>query len=156
MTILIKRVKDIYGWMGNMSAFPIVEDGLLYKTSEALFQAKRFPLGHPVREEIREASSPFSAKLIAKANAEHMTIEQRSEADLELMRLVLKMKLEQHPELKQKLAETGDELIIEDCSNRQSISGIFWGAALIDGTWRGDNWLGRLWQEQRELLIPNK
>lgn len=42
--------------------------------------------------------------------------------------------------------------IVEDCTKRQRGSGLFWGAALIDGKWQSQNWLGQLWMELREEL----
>ncbi len=49
------------------------------------------------------------------------------------MKVCLKLKLEQHPELRDRLLATGDDEIIEDCSKRKRGSGLFWGAALEDG-----------------------
>ena len=59
------------------------------------------------------------------------------------MEIVLRLKLKQHPELKRKLVATGKATIIEDCSRRPRGSGMFWGAALKDGQWVGENMLGR-------------
>lgn len=63
------------------------------------------------------------------------------------MEMVLRLKVEQHRELKQKLLDTGEETIIEDCSNRPGGSGKFWGAAKKDGEWVGENMLGKLWMK---------
>jgi len=64
----------------------------------------------------------------------------------------LRLKIEQHPELRETLIESGDAFIVEDCTKRQRGSGLFWGAALIDGSWVGQNWLGKLWMELRQNL----
>jgi predicted NAD-dependent protein-ADP-ribosyltransferase YbiA (DUF1768 family) len=68
------------------------------------------------------------------------------------MEIVLTLKLEQHPELKDRLLATGDARIIEDCKKRQSVSGLFWGAAEKDGVWTGTNTLGELWKKLRAEL----
>ncbi len=66
------------------------------------------------------------------------------------METVLRLKLDQHPRLKELLLATGQEEIVEDCSNRQRGNALFWGAALQGGTWVGENRLGRLWMRLRE------
>jgi predicted NAD-dependent protein-ADP-ribosyltransferase YbiA (DUF1768 family) len=84
-----------------------------------------------------------------------MVVEPMSALDLDNMRLCLKLKIEQHPELREKLIQTGEAPIMEDCTRRQRGSGLFWGAALIEGEWKGQNWLGRLWMELRQQQGTN-
>ncbi len=81
-----------------------------------------------------------------------MVVEPRSPADLDNMRLVLRLKLQAHPALRRQLLATGAARLVEDCSSRAKGSGLFWGAALREGRWVGENWLGRLWEEQRVSL----
>lgn len=150
--IVIGKVKDEGGCWGNMAPFPIEFDGKRWLTSEALFQAVRFD-DEQIREAIRNEKSPMGAKMKAKKNKEKMIVIPMSEADLENMRLVLMLKIEQHPELRQMLIESGDAFFVEDCTRRQRGSGLLWGAALIDGEWKGQNWLGTLLMELREELV---
>ena len=131
--------------------------GLWYRTPEALFQVLRFE-DAGVRSATRDARSPMTAKMIAKANADKMVVVPRSVADLANMRSVLALKLAQHAEVEALLRGTGDALLIEDCTARQSESGLFWGMARIwnkglppEG-WKGENWLGKLWMEHRAAL----
>ena len=152
MAVSFTKVALPYGWLGNMAPFPITFDGLLWRTSEALFQARRFTEGDPVREEIRRQASPMGAKMVAKASRGRMTIVPQSEADLVLMADVIRLKIEAHPRLLEMLLATGREEIVEDCTARPRGSGLFWGAARqSDGSWKGENHLGRLWMELREL-----
>ncbi len=150
------KVSMPWGWLGNMSRYPVVYEGMTYRTAEALFQALRFARNHPIREEIRAAKSPFQAKLLARAHQQQMIVAPRSSRDLDQMRLVLRLKVEQNrATLRDELTVlmgTGQAEIIEDCTRRPHGSGLFWGAALIDpaaGVWQGENWLGRLWMEMR-------
>jgi predicted NAD-dependent protein-ADP-ribosyltransferase YbiA (DUF1768 family) len=69
------------------------------------------------------------------------------------MKMCLKLKLEQHPELNDKLVATGNATIIEDCTTHDRESARFWGAVKIDGEWVGENVLGKIWMEIREELI---
>lgn len=158
MAISFTRVRLPYGWLGNMAPFPLEWGGATWRTSEALFQARRFAAGDPVRELIRAEKSPMGAKMVAKAHADRMVIAQQSEADLELMADVLRLKVVAHPQLVADLFATGEEEIIEDCTSRPRGSGLFWGAARqADGTWLGANHLGRLWMELRaELSVKER
>ena len=151
METLIRKVKDLHGWLGNMSPYPVQFSGKLYRTTEALFQALRFS-DEEVVEAIRAEKSPMAAKFVAKRYKKQMVVEPLSAADLENMRVCLKLKLDQHPELRDRLLATGEDEIIEDCSKRKRGSGLFWGAALEDGDWEGTNMLGKLWMELRDGL----
>jgi ribA/ribD-fused uncharacterized protein len=150
--IAFTKSKLPFGWCGNMSPFPIEFGGKSWRTTEALFQALRFE-DETIREEIRAEKSPMAAKFVAKRNVDQMTVEQLSEQDVENMRLMLKLKVEQHPELKEQLLATGEDLIVEDCTRRgRRGSNLFWGAVLEDGEWEGKNILGKLWMELRTKL----
>ena len=146
--ILIQKVKDEYGWLGNMSPFPVLYQGHTFRTTEALFQALRFD-DDKIIESILEQMSPMSAKMKAKKHRDRMVVEPMGDADLDNMRLVLRLKLLQHPKLRDDLLATGDEEIVEDCTKRPRGSGLFWGVANRGGEWIGKNWLGRLWMELR-------
>lgn len=138
--ISFTKVKLPYGWLGNMAAYPVVHNNIEYKTTEALFQALRFD-GYPeVQELIRLEKSPMSAKMKAKSFVhllESSNYQQLSQQDVTNMELCLKLKIEQHPQIKELLIQTGENPIIEDCSSRPQGSGLFWGAEFKDGVWRG-------------------
>lgn len=139
-----------------MSRFKVVHEGIEYPSTEALFQCLRVE-DEEVRALIRAETNAFKAKLMAKKHADKRTIECLSDVDLDNMRLCLRLKLEQHPNLAEMLLDTDDRIIIEDCSNRQRGTGLFWGAALHeDGHWFGANWLGALWMEQRQRLVAER
>jgi predicted NAD-dependent protein-ADP-ribosyltransferase YbiA (DUF1768 family) len=156
--------------LGNMSPHPLTFDtGLLagtWRTAEALFQAHRFyddgdpahdvALGE-IREQIRRCPSPMEAKMIAKRNVARMVIQPRGAQDLSWMEEVLRLKLAQHPALRQQLLEIpADALIVEDVTARGvSESHVFWGAARINGEWIGTNQLGSMWMKIRgEIPAP--
>ena len=151
MQILIRKVKEPHGWLGNMSPYPVDFEGKQFRTTEALFQSLRFQ-NEEVIEAIRAEKSPMAAKFAAKKHKKGMVVEPLSESDVENMKLCLKLKVEQHPELRDRLLATGDAVIIEDCTKRKRGSGLFWGAGLDDGSWIGQNTLGKLWMEIRHGL----
>jgi len=153
--IAFTKVKSPHGWLGNMAPYPLEYQGKEYRTSEALFQCLRFASHPEVQEEIRAQKSPLAAKMIARKNRELLDRGEpwdESEDDVDRMRLCLREKLRQHPELKQLLLETGDALLVEDCTARPRESARFWGAVLENGQWRGRNVLGTLWMELRDEL----
>lgn len=151
MAVTFTRVALPFGWLGNMAPYPVQHNRQCWLTTEALFQALRFEDGS-VKDEIRKATSPMHAKMIARRERAKMVVVPQSEQDLANMEMVLRLKLEQHPELKQKLLDTGNVTFIENCSSRPGGSGKFWGAALRDGLWVGENMLGRLWMRLRDEL----
>lgn len=151
--IAFTKVALPYGELGNMSPHRILYLGKRYKTAEALFQALRFD-DEEIREAIRTSPSPMTAKMIAKKHRTRMVVEPQSHQDLDNMRLVLRLKVDQNPEVKRILLATKSDEIVEDCTNRNRGSAKFWGAALVGGAWEGENWLGRLWMELRAAMDP--
>lgn len=150
--ISFTKVRLPYGWLGNMAPYPVIHQDIRWPTTEHLFQALRFMSDDPVRELIRAALSPMAAKFKAKEFIGKMIIAPRGQADVENMRMVIKLKHDSYPDLRKWLQETGDATIIEDCSARANVSGLFWGAAMDydSASWKGENVLGKLWMERRE------
>lgn len=141
-----------FGWLGNMAPFPVVWEGVTWKTTEALFQALRFE-DQQIREKIRLEKSPFSAKLVAKSHSSEMSIEPLSAKDIKNMILCVRLKLDQHPKLKEELKKTGDAILFEDVFSRKTRgSSLFWGAYLQDGEIIGKNILARIWMKERANL----
>jgi len=155
-TAVIRKVREPFGILGNMSKHAVTYEGLVWPRTEGLFQALRFAKDDPVREEIRAHKNPMRAKFAAKGNADKMVIPQMGEQDLANMRVCLLLKYEAHEDVRECLASTVGKPIVEDCTSRQRGSGLFWGAALIDEKWVGDNWLGVLWMELRDTVGENR
>lgn len=152
--ISFTKVALPYGWLGNMSPYPVTYENNIYKTTEALFQCMRYQRFPEVQKEIRDSKSPMGAKMIAKKH-KHLLNDQDYKDDISNMKVCLELKIQQHPHLKQQLLDTNDSIIVEDCSKRStSTSALFWGAKW-DNTnklWVGRNTLGLLWLEIRNKL----
>ena len=149
MVISFTKVKLPNGWFGNMSPHPIVYNGQEWRTAEALFQSLRFSDSN-IKEKIRAEKSPMGAKMVAKANEDRMTVVPISEEDIKNMEMVCQLKIDQHPELRHLLKETGDQLIVEDITKRASGGRhSFWGAAWNGSEWIGNNALGKIWMKIR-------
>ena len=94
----------------------------------------------------------MSAKMYVKSVKDKMNITPMSKEDLDNMILVLNLKIEQYPELKQLLMDTQDKFIYEDVSNRPYGNSIFWGGYWKGNEFIGENHLGKLWMEIRNNL----
>lgn len=154
---VIRKVRETFGALGNMSPHPITYADQRWPRSEHLFQALRFAADDPLCEEIRRETRPMQAKWLAKAHAERFIIEPMSAGDVSNMLDVLREKLRQHEAVRLTLAATDGHEIIEDCTSRQRGSGLFWGAALRgDGKWYGRNMLGQLWMQVRAEVAAGR
>jgi ribA/ribD-fused uncharacterized protein len=147
------RTSERFGSLSNMAGgFPLVVNGILIQSSEALYQALRFP-GHPgIQQEILDQSSPMRAKMKAKKDSrrERLTREDWNDVRIEIMRWCLRIKLYQHFVcFVTALRKTGERPIVE-YSRKDS----FWGATLSpDWTLCGHNQLGRLLVELRSEAL---
>lgn len=150
--IAFTKVALPFGWLGNMSPYPVTWEGKEWRTTEALFQALRFS-DEEIREKIREQKSPMAAKMVSKPFVDRRIVEVGSPQDIENMKLCIRLKLEQHPQLQAELLKTCDRLIVEDVTSRGARgTNLLWGAMLKDGEWQGQNVLGHLWMQARDEL----
>ena len=153
--IAFTKVSLPYGWLGNMSPYPVTYNQLVFKTSEHLYQCLKLA-GWPIPfEEVRTQLSPMAAKMVAKKYKQ--VAEDDPVINFDNMMLCLRLKLEQHPELQGALMDTDDAELIEDCTSRPHGTGLYWGAAKqANGTWTGDNLLGNAWMILRKELIDQR
>lgn len=147
---VFRKTKDRYGGLSNMAAgFPLVINGVRIRTSEALYQAFRFPDFPEIQELILREASPMTAKMQSKTHI-GKTRPDWEEVKVQVMRWCLRVKLCQNWEkFTDALTETGEMPIVEF-----STIDSFWGAAPTpDGAHLvGINVLGRLLMELRSLL----
>lgn len=136
--------RDFYP-LSNFSAFTLQWDGMRFDTSEAAYHYEKFRYTshNRLRGEIRWAASAHEAFKIAERN-KHLRRPDWDEIKLDVMRAILRAKVDQHEYVRRKLLATGDRLLVED-SWRDDYWG--WGPNRD-----GQNWLGRLWMELRDQL----
>jgi type I restriction enzyme S subunit len=130
------------------AGFPLHVNGVRIKTSEALYQACRFPHMPEVQQLIIGENSPMTAKMRIKPYR-RVSRHDWDFVRVKIMRWSLRVKLAQNwREFGRLLLSTGDRPIVE-----QSRKDDFWGAKVADdGTLVGMNVLGRLLMELREQL----
>lgn len=149
--VVFCKTKEAYGGLSNMaSGFPINVNSAIIQTSEALYQACRFPHLPYVQQEIIAQTSPMTAKMVGKPfrdNSRPDWLQVRTK----IMRWCLRVKLAQNYErFSELLLSTGDLPIVE-LSRKDE----FWGAKISpdsDEILVGQNILGRLLMELREAL----
>jgi ribA/ribD-fused uncharacterized protein len=150
--VTFRKTNEKFGGLSNMAAgYPIVLGRIVAKTSEALYQAARFPHRPEVQQLIFEQQSPMTAKMKSKPYRK----DSRSDWDhvrTKVMRWTLRAKLYQSTAFRDLLFATGERPIVEDSRNDR-----FWGAVLTGSDELvGENILGRLLMELREELRAGK
>lgn len=149
-SVVFLKTDEPFGGLSNMAGgYPIRVNGIRILTSEALYQACRFPHLPDVQRMIIGENSPMTAKMRSKPYRK----DSRRDWDhvrIRIMRWCLRMKLASNwSAFSELLLRTGDRPIVE-----QSRKDDFWGAKVVgDGsTLVGMNVLGRLLMELREQV----
>jgi len=131
------------------SGFPLKVNGVHILTSEALYQACRFPHLPDIQEKIIKEKSPMSAKMVGKPYRSNSRADW-DDTRIKIMRWCLRVKLAQNFfEFGKLLESTFDRPIVEDSSKDD-----FWGAIRDkqdESILKGTNALGRLLMELRQF-----
>jgi type I restriction enzyme S subunit len=147
--VVFKKTNEKFGGLSNMArGFPLRVGAVHIPTTEALYQACRFPERPDIQRLIIAENSPMTAKMKAKRFLKD-TREDWDHIRVQVMRWCLRVKLLQHwGKFGSILLTTGSREIVEE-SRRDD----FWGAKLtLDATLVGRNVLGRILMELREQL----
>ncbi len=141
--------KAAWGAFSNFQplAVPILAGPWSFRTSEAAYQACKFPARPDVQQRIAEAPTPREAAAIGRTPG--LGIDPGWNARrIDVMRWVLRLKREANAaEIDAMLAATGERPIVE-VSTRDP----WWGARPVANRYEGHNVLGRLWTELRHQL----
>ena len=147
---IFKKNNEQFGALSNMATgFPLCVNGIKIKTSEALYQACRFPHLPEIQQKIVEERSPMVVKMISNANKK----KSRQDWDsirLKVMKWCIQVKLAQNfILLGAMLHETGLKNIVENSAKDN-----FWGAIPNEGAtmFTGKNALGRLLMDLRQAF----
>ena len=154
--ISIGKVKEEWGWMGNMGKCELEYEGKRYKSCEGLFICLRFE-NEGIKEKLRLVDNGgMMVKYVSKRYYDNMVIERGSERDVENMKEVVRLKVNSYSWMKRMLIESGDRFIYENVGKRRNKgNNMFWGGYFEEGKFYGNNMLGKVWMELREELIIN-
>lgn len=147
--ISFRKTGEQFGGLSNMApGFPVWVAGVSLRTSEALYQACRFPHMPEVQKLIVSEISPMTAKMRSKPYRKNSR-EHWDDIRVPIMKWCLRVKLAQNwTTFGELLLQTENKPIVEDSRKDE-----FWGAIKDrDGIFQGRNVLGRLLMELREKL----
>lgn len=158
-SITFNKVKEPLGELSNMySGTPIYVNGICIATTEALYQASRFPEYPSIQEELLSTSNPMAVKLKSRQYIKYT----RYDWDIkkvEIMSWCVQLKLFQNAnQLRPLLNSTKGKILVEESTKDD-----FWGAKPYQDNLIGCNVLGRIWMKLRSkksdetpsLYIPN-
>lgn len=146
--------KNEFGGLSNMSAgYNLKINDIDILTSEALYQALRFPNNQKIQKEILHQKSPMTAKMVSKQHISE-TRADWEDVKVDIMRWCLKIKLAQNFLKFGLLLESTNSKPIVEVSNKDE----FWGAKKEKNSDNsiGINALGRLLMELRAEYISEK
>jgi len=151
------KVDEPFGALSNMSGkyFHLQVNDVLIRSSEALYQACRFPNRPDLQKLIIEDKSPKGAKMRAKKYRAEFTRPDFESIKVDLMFWCLKVKLSQHPIDFGRLLERTSHKNIVEISKADN----FWGALKNkenEFELQGKNVLGQLLMLLREYYLDNK
>jgi ribA/ribD-fused uncharacterized protein len=133
-----------YEPLNNWSAHRVTIWGKTFPTLEHGFHYRKYSDKHPeIAEEIANAPSPWAAMQVDR----HHRAKRRhdwQEAKVGIMTELMRAKIEQNPDVKERLLATGSKTIVEN-----SPWDDFWGAGK-DG--RGQNRMGKILMHLRDEL----
>ncbi len=147
---IFKKNKEEFGGLSNMATgFPLRVNGVEIRTTEALYQACRYPHLPEIQQKIIEQKSPMQVKMISNMNKKKSR-EDWDNIRLKVMKWCIKVKLAQNfVSFGTVLHETGLKNIVENSAKDN-----FWGAIPNEeGTiFTGKNALGRLLMDLRQAF----
>ena len=145
--VSFRKTKEEWGGLSNMAAgYRIVVNQTEWRTSEALYQALRFPDFPEIQEAIRMEKSPMAAKMKSKQHRSDKSRSDWDEVRVDLMYWCLRVKLACNFELfGGLLSRSYPAEIVEESANDR-----FWGAVVVNDDYlQGRNLLGVLLNKLR-------
>lgn len=147
-----RKTKEQFGGLSNMaSGFPLKVNGITFLSSEALYQACRYPSNSDAQRKIIAEKSPMTAKMVGKPFSSDCRVDWDL-TRIKIMRWCLRIKLAQNYLAFGKILESTLHKPIVEESNKDD----FWGAIRDkndNNIMRGVNALGRLLMELRQIYF---
>lgn len=148
--VTITTNEDKWGILGNLYATPLNVDGVLFVSSEQLFQMMKFTDKEILLDLYRTRG--MTPKMKAKKN-EKLGLRRPDWGQIivDAMKFCLQTKYNQSEPFRKTLEETAGHTIVEDQSRRKTIKTVdTWGCVRVEDKYIGSNLLGRLLMELRD------
>ena len=142
-----QKTRDRNGAFSNMAGgMPILVCGIEIRSTEAYYQAMKFPDHPQVQELVLRERSPMIAKRVAYEHQDKIRSDWLK-INVPVMRHALRLRHAHHRETMTELFIRTEDRPIVEISMRDD----FWGAKPTGDGWAiGRNVLGRLWMEVRQ------
>lgn len=146
-----RRANLQWGGFSNMSsAYPLNVNGHHIRTSEAIYQALKFPGNADVQREIIAERNPINAKRISRRHERLWSRpDWHQQVKIKVMYWCLEVKLAQNFQPMSELLIASQGLHIVESSDKDA----YWGARPVPGGFTGQNVLGRLLMRLRRRLL---
>jgi len=142
-----KKTSELFGGLSNMAGgYPIVVNDINILSSEALYQACRYPDFPEIQSSIIRQRSPMAANMVSKQEVDKTRPDWLS-VRVPIMKWCLKVKLAQNWDMFSELLESTGNLPIVEVSNIDE----YWACKIKEGKYIGGNVLGRLLMELRDF-----
>lgn len=137
----IEQFRGEYFFLSNFYEAPVYYNGLLYYNNEAAFQAQKV-----LDREIQKQFTNYAPR-VAKARGKKVQLRDDWE-DVKYVTMydICLQKFIQNPDIRQKLIDTGDALLVEGNMWNDTT----WGVSLRTGN--GKNWLGIILMDVRTIM----
>ena len=145
-SVAIRKVAEPWGIFGNFARTPIIIDGVMFKTSELLFQLMKFKDKEPVLA-VYNANNP---KMTTKHWEKTHRREDWGKMIVDAMKFCLTKKYEQSEDFKAELERSRGKFIVEDQTSFPKKTPDTWGVKQQGDNFVGPNLLGRLLMELRD------
>ena len=135
---IISSFRGEHGFLSNFYSAQVIVDGITYQNAEAAFQAQK-----TTDRSLQEKFSNLDARAAKRFGRRIQLRPDWNDYRLDAMKLVVKNKFFQNPDLKEQLLSTGDAVLVEgnDWNDR------FWGVDIY--TMEGQNHLGNILMDIR-------
>lgn len=152
--VTIHKVKEEWGVFCNFAKTPIEIDGVVFKSSEHLFQFMKFKdpavVSNIMKGVTCKGKRCYEIKKTAKSYEKEFRREDWGSMIVDAMKFSLQTKYEQCEEFRTMLKKSEGHYIVEDQSCFPKKNADAWGVKLIGEEYVGPNLLGRLLMELRE------
>ena len=149
-----RKAKDQFGGFSNMAGgYPMIINGHTIHSSEAIYQACKFPHMPDLQKKILEEKSGFTAKLVQKPYKDN-TRKDWDRIKVDVMDWAIRIKLMQNYDKMIKLFQDSESKEIVEDSSKDA----YWGAIPTenDKTLIGVNMLGQVLMKIREDVLKSK
>ena len=144
--VTIRKVKEPWGILGNFAPTPIVLEGVVFKTSEQLFQLMKFKDAEAVQAVYHARNPKMTAKKWEKTHRRG----DWGQMIVDAMKFCLMQKYAQSEAFRDELNHTKGKFIVEDQTSFPKKTPDTWGVKLQGDQFVGPNLLGRLLMELRD------